>query len=81
MLRKLSYYLAKYFTKNSYIIIYPQQTISYSKLDVLHHEEDNLLDVLSGGKKVAGQAGSFISNLWKKKSPKNSPEDQKGEAS
>jgi Kef-type K+ transport system membrane component KefB len=65
-LDKLNYYLTRYFTKNSYIVIYPKQTISYSKLEELYQEEGTILDVFSEGKKVAGKAGDFISNLWKK---------------
>ncbi len=64
---KLHLYLSRYFDRNSYIVIYPEQVISYSKLEDLYQEEGTLLDVFSEGKKVADKAGSFISNLWRKK--------------
>jgi len=66
-LNKTPSYLSRYFTKNSYIIIYPEQKISYSKLGDLHQEEENILDILSDGKKVAAKAGNAISSLWKRK--------------
>jgi len=60
-------YLKRYFDRNSYIVIYPEQVASYSKLEDLYQEEGTFLDVFSEGKKVADKAGSFISNLWRKK--------------
>lgn len=66
-LDKLSYYLSRYFTNNSYIVIYPQQTIYHSKLEELYQEEGTILDVFSEGKKVAGRAGSIFSKWWNRK--------------
>lgn len=64
---QLPLYLKRYFDRNSYIVIYPEQVASYSKLEDLYQEEGTFLDVFSEGKKVADKAGSFISNLWRKK--------------
>ncbi len=65
-LDKLNYYLTRYFSKNSYIVIYPQQTITHSKLEELYQEEGTIFDVFSEGKKVADKAGSFFSRWWNK---------------
>lgn len=65
-LEKVSYYLSRYFQKNSTIVIYPQQMLSYSKLgDLRSQEEGNLIDLLSEGRKVAGKAGNLL-NIFKK---------------
>jgi hypothetical protein len=73
-LDKLPYYLTRYFQKNSYILLYPQQTVTYSKLGDLHQEESTLIDLLAESRKMAGKAGTFISQLIK---GKNKPEEKK----
>lgn len=68
-LERIPYYITRYFQKHSSIIIYPQQVLTYSKIDDLHPEEEgNLLDLLSEGKKAAGKAGNILSLLWKNRS-------------
>lgn len=69
-LAKTSYYLNKYFAKFSYILLYPQQQITYSKLTDLHHEEGTILDVFSEGRKVAEKTGNLIGNLFRKDGPR-----------
>lgn len=66
-LDKVKMQLSRYFRKNSYILIYPKQTLSYSKLEDIHHEEGTILDVFSEGKKAVDKAGRIFSGLWKKK--------------
>ncbi|HET8574362.1 MAG TPA: cation:proton antiporter [Edaphocola sp.] len=73
-LEKTAYYLSRYFQKNSNIVIYPQQTMSYSKLGDLHQEEGNLIDLFTEGRKMAERAGSMFNNLWKNKSKPNREE-------
>jgi len=65
-LAKTSYYLNKYFAKFSYILLYPQQKITYSKLTDLHHEEGTILDVFTEGRKVAEKTTNLIGNLFRK---------------
>ena len=64
-LDKLPYYLTKYFQKNSYILLYPQQQVP--KLAEIDREDNPLTDLLTGGWKMAGKAGSFFSHLIKGK--------------
>ncbi|SEA15766.1 Kef-type K+ transport system, membrane component KefB [Arachidicoccus rhizosphaerae] len=77
-LAKTSYYLNKYFAKFSYILLYPQQKITYSKLTDLHHEEGTILDVFTEGRKVAEKTSNLIGNLFRKDGAKqedNQPKD------
>lgn len=62
-LDRLPHYLTKYFQQKSYILLYPQQSITYSKLNDIHQEDNNLIDLLSEGRKIAGRAGSFIGRI------------------
>lgn len=64
-LDKLPYYLTKYFQKNSYILLYPQQQVP--KLADIYRDDRPFTDLLIEGRKMAGKAGSFISHLIKGK--------------
>lgn len=64
-LDKIPHYLSKYFVKNSHIVIYPQQMLSYSKLGDLHQEEGTLIDLFAEGRKAAEKAGNLL-NIFKK---------------
>ena len=70
-LSKTAYYLNKYFAKFSYILLYPQQKATYSKLTDLHQEEGTILDVFSEGRKVAEKTGNLIGNLFRKDGSKD----------
>ena len=70
-LAKTSHYLNKYFAKFSYILLYPQQKVTYSKLTDLHHEEGTILDVFSEGRKVAEKTGNIIGNIFRKEKNRN----------
>lgn len=65
-LEKLPYYLSKYFTNNSFIMIYPQQ-LSNLLIDETEHSDNYLLDALADKVQVVNKAGSYISNIFKKK--------------
>ncbi len=65
-LEKLPYYLSKYFTNNSFIIIYPQQSSNLLNNET-DHTDNYLLDALADKVHVVNKAGSYISNIFKKK--------------
>ncbi|MEO6683004.1 MAG: cation:proton antiporter [Ginsengibacter sp.] len=68
-LDKLPYYLSRYFTNNSFIIIYPKQLIAQAKPE--EEQEHFLLDALADRVQVVnkevGKAGSFISKWLRRK--------------
>jgi hypothetical protein len=65
-LEKLPYYLSKYFTNNSFIIVYPQQ-ISLTMQEEKELPDNYLLDALADKVQVVGKAGNYLSNIFKKK--------------
>ena len=65
-LEKLPYYLTKYFNNISFIIVYPQQ-ISPALLNEADNADNSLLDTLADNLQVVNKAGSYISNIFKKK--------------
>jgi len=65
-LEKLPYYLSKYFTNNSFIIIYPQQ-LSDLISDQKEFTDNYLLDALADKVQVVNKAGNYISNIFKRK--------------
>jgi len=65
-LEKLPYYLSKYFTQNSFIILYPKQLESDS-MDEKDHSDNFLLDTLAENLQVVNKAGDYISKIFKKK--------------
>ena len=63
-IEKLPYYLSKYFTNNSFIIIYPKQSPEI----VEEKESDNfILEAIADRVQAVNKAGNFISNIFKKK--------------
>ena len=68
-LEKLPYYLSRYFTNNSFIIIYPKQLIAQSKPE--SEPENYLLEAFADRVQVVnkevGKAGSFISKLLRRR--------------
>jgi hypothetical protein len=65
-LEKLPYYLSKYFTNNSFIILYPHQLL----VDLKPEEKDYdhfLLEALADKVQVVNKAGDFISRIFKRK--------------
>ena len=66
-LEKVPYYLSKYFTNNSYIIIYPKQRESDQESDQKEHSDNFLLDAIADKVQVVNKAGSYISGIFKKK--------------
>jgi Kef-type K+ transport system membrane component KefB len=66
-LEKLPYYLSKYFTNNSFIIIYPKQMANDLKMDGKENTENFLLDALADKVQVVNKAGNYISRIFKKK--------------
>ena len=65
-LEKLPYYLTKYFNNISFIMVYPQQ-ISPALLTEADNADNSLLDTLADNLQVVNKAGSYISNIFKKK--------------
>ncbi|MEO5649593.1 MAG: cation:proton antiporter [Ginsengibacter sp.] len=63
---KLPYYLSKYFTHNSFIILYPQQLAVDQKPDEKEHD-NFLLEALADKVQVVNKAGDFISRIFRKK--------------
>ncbi len=65
-LEKLPYYLSKYFTNNSFIIIYPKQLANNLKT-----EEDKtdhfLLEAIVDKVQAVNKAGNYLSRMFKKK--------------
>jgi hypothetical protein len=66
-LEKLPYYLAKYFTSNSFIIIYPKQFESDQVLNEKDHSDNFILEAIADKVQVVNKAGSYISSIFKKK--------------
>ncbi|HXR83433.1 MAG TPA: cation:proton antiporter [Hanamia sp.] len=66
-LEKLPYYLAKYFTSNSFIIIYPKQFESDQTLNEKEHSDNFILEAIADKVQVVNKAGSYISRMFKKK--------------
>jgi hypothetical protein len=66
-LEKIPYYLAKYFIHNSYIIIYPKQLKEDKNLDEKDHSDNSILEALADKVQVVNKAGSYISQIFKKK--------------
>jgi hypothetical protein len=65
-LEKVPYYLTKYFDNISFIIVYPQQ-ISPALSGDAENVDSSLLDTLADNLQVVNKAGSYISNIFKKK--------------
>jgi hypothetical protein len=66
-LEKVPYYLTKYFTNNSYIIIYPKQLESDQVLNEKDHSDNFILEAIADKVQVVNKAGSYISRMFKKK--------------
>jgi Kef-type K+ transport system membrane component KefB len=66
-LEKIPYYLAKYFIHNSYIIIYPKQLKEDKNLNEKDHSDNSILEALADKVQVVNKAGSYISQIFKKK--------------
>ena len=68
-LEKLPYYLSRYFTNNSFIIIYPQQLIAQMKPETEpeHFLLEAIADKVQVVNKEVGKAGNFISKLFRRK--------------
>lgn len=66
-LEKLPYYLSKYFTQNSFIIIYPKQLADDLKQEDEEMADNSLLEALADKVQVMNKAGNYISNIFKKK--------------
>lgn len=65
-LEKLPYYLSKYFTNNSFIILYPHQlAIEFRKVDKEH--DNYLLEALADQVQAVNKAGSYLSRIFKRK--------------
>ena len=66
-LEKLPYYLSKYFTQNSFIIIYPKQLPP----DFKHPDEEQtdhfLLEALADKVQVVNKAGNYIGRIFRRK--------------
>jgi Kef-type K+ transport system membrane component KefB len=66
-LEKLPYYLTKYFTSNSFIIVYPKQFQSDQVLNEKDHSDNFILEAIADKVQVVNKAGSYISSIFKKK--------------
>ena len=64
-LEKIPYYLSKYFKQYSCLVIYPKQQ-SEDNLDQKEHDRF-LLDILADKVQVVNKAGTYLSNIFKKK--------------
>lgn len=60
-LEKLPYYLSKYFTESSFIMLYPQQLERGLKMDDVQHIDSNLAETFSGNAASVGK----VKALWK----------------
>lgn len=65
-LDKIPYYLAKYFTRNSYMVVYPHQELEDNLL-MEREPSENLLEMIADKVPGVNKAGNFISTMFKKK--------------
>ncbi|WP_409966645.1 Glutathione-regulated potassium-efflux system protein KefB [Mycovorax composti] len=67
-LNKLPYYLSNYFSKHSYLILYPKQLDTGINMEDIQQADGKLIETLSEQLDVINKAGKFIRRkLWKKK--------------
>ena len=66
-LDKLPYYLLKYFTENSFIMLYPQQVERGMKTDNVQFVDSSLAQTVTGKVQVLGKTGNLLRNLFRKK--------------
>ena len=65
-LEKLPYYLSKYFTNNSFIILYPHQVSIEVKREEKEHDHF-LLEAWADNLEAVKKGGSYLSRIFKKK--------------
>jgi hypothetical protein len=65
-LEKLPYYLSNYFTANSFIMLYPKQVEKGIKMDDVQYFDSTLAEKIAEAK-VVSKAGSYLTQLFKKK--------------
>jgi hypothetical protein len=65
-LEKLPYYLANYFTANSFIMLYPQQVERGIKMDDIQFVDSSLAETITGKMASVGKAGTIWKRLFKK---------------
>lgn len=65
-LEKLPYYLSKYFTNNSFIILYPHQVSIEVQREVKEHDHF-LLEAWADNLQAVKKGGSYLSRIFKKK--------------
>lgn len=65
-LEKLPYYLSKYFTENSFIMLYPQQIQKEIVMDDIQHADSSLAETISEKISVGGKARKVLNKLFKK---------------
>lgn len=66
-LDKLPYYLTKYFTKNSYLILFPKQMEHGLNMEDIQHADSSLMDTLVDQVEVVNKAGNFLKNVFRKR--------------
>lgn len=65
-LNKLPYYLSNYFSKHSYIILYPQQIDTGINMSDIQQADGKLIETLTEQIGAINKAGKFLRDLWKK---------------
>ena len=60
-MEKLPAYLTRYFTQNSYIILYPAQADNYSNDDI---------KTLEDNARIIGRAGEYVRKIFSGKEPR-----------
>lgn len=63
---KLPYYLTNYFSKLSYIILYPEQLETGINMSDIQQADGKLIETLSEQIGAINKAGKYLRNLWKK---------------
>ena len=66
-LEKLPYYLSKYFTASSFIMLYPQQVERGIKMDDVQYIDGSLAETFSDKVASAGKAKEIWNNIFKGK--------------
>lgn len=63
---KLPYYLSNYFSKHSYIILYPEQLETGINMSDIQQADGKLIETISGQLEAINKAGKYLKNLLKK---------------
>lgn len=66
-LNKLPYYLSNYFTKHSYLILYPKQLDTGINMEDIQQADGKLIETISEQFDVINKAGKFLRKKFRKK--------------